>query len=1418
MYKQLGLLLFPFLLSADKPAVETTPESSPAVATIRVAVQTATPRKMTPASGWHSRHLAEDSTHAESVGLRQTPPPVGANGFDLPLVVSANASLVGVGDFNNDGTPDLLMYQASVLQVMVNSHGMLNWGPSTSWSGVYGGSVVGDFNRDGKLDFAISESSSGLLEVWLGNGDATFRPPFRVYGVGAVTAVADFNGDGKPDLATLNGILPGNGDGTFGALIAYPTASYYVNAVAVGDLNGDGKPDIAYADTTRSRVGVLLGNGDGTFRLSQQATLLSPPSYIAIADVNSDGKAEIIATMPQGGLVCTLFGYGDGTFQLEEDYEYRDFAPRKFVVADINGDGSPDLVIGSGAGALGIMLGSRNGRFKDAFTYDNLGATSVGPVADFNGDGIPDLLALGTGISLLLGGNIPGQLRFATQPVSTTTGIMPQIVVEVRDSAGNILTGAGFYVTLTSSPPGINVSEYIYNGVATFNDLVAGIPGVYSFTATAEGVSGAISNSFNITGNPLKLVFTKPPVANGTTVGPVTVQLEDSNSIPITSFNGGEIDISSNPSEYMAFSKAVNGALTIPAINFRGTGSYTLTASTSGVAPVTSNLFTIIAATTTTLNPSANPLTFGQNLTLTATVTPATATGTVTFYDGAATLGSSPLNGGIATLSVSTLGIGWHSLTAIYAGDATDLSSGSLAFYETVNAPPTSTAISSSANPSTFGQSLTITATVSPLSATGTVTFKDGAMTLGAGTLSNGSASLAIATLPAGSHSLTAVYGGDANNSGSTSPILNETITQAATTVTLSSSASSSTFGQTLTFTATVSPGAATGTVTFRDGGTIISTVPLNNGTAALQFSNLTAGSHTIVAAYNGDANDAGSTSAILTQTVSQAASAMTLSSSINPSTFGQSVTLLATISPAAASGFVVFKDGPAILGSGAIYSGTAYLTLSTLTVSPHALTAVYNGDSNDVGSTSAVYTQTVNPTVTSTTLTSSPNPSTVGQSVSLTATVSIPAATGSVTFKDGAATIGTGPLNGGSAYLTLSTLAAGPHSLTAVYGGDTNDLGSTSAMLTQTVVATGYMIGGRITLSGTGLSGVNVTLGGSQNNTTTTDGSGNYAFSGLTAAGNYTITPSRSGYAFNPPSASFNGLTGSQTANFSVAPGATNGKIGIVRSSVSGNSATFSSLVDSNGNNAYDASVDRFIGSIFVTGNPGFPGLPSDIPVAGDWLGTGHASVGIYRPTTGQWFLDTNNNGIIDPGDTMPFNYGGIAGDKPVVGDWNGIGKTCVGIFRQGFLWILDQNCNNSFDAADYVFPFGGLGFGTTSADMPVTGSWTGNGKTRVGFVRACVPPVCATVTYPFLWVLDNADVDAGAAAANHQPASGAFAFGGVPGDVYVTGDWLGTGITRAGIYRQGNWLLDLTGAHTYDTFYQFGGVPTDVPIVGVW
>jgi hypothetical protein len=166
---------------------------------------------------------------------------------------------------------------------------------------------------------------------------------------------------------------------------------------------------------------------------------------------------------------------------------------------------------------------------------------------------------------------------------------------------------------------------------------------------------------------------------------------------------------------------------------------------------------------------------------------------------------------------------------------------------------------------------------------------------------------------------------------------------------------------------------------------------------------------------------------------------------------FGSSVTFTATISPSAATGSVTFYDGSTQLGPGTISSGAASYSTSTLNTGGHSITAVYSGDTQYAGSTSAALNQNINGTSSSTSVTSSSNPSKYGQSVTFTATVLGTGATptGTVTFSDGGTQLSAASLNG-SAVATYSTLAltAGSHSITAAYSGDSNYAGSTSSVL----------------------------------------------------------------------------------------------------------------------------------------------------------------------------------------------------------------------------------------------------------------------------------------------------------------------------------------------------------------------------------
>jgi hypothetical protein len=182
----------------------------------------------------------------------------------------------------------------------------------------------------------------------------------------------------------------------------------------------------------------------------------------------------------------------------------------------------------------------------------------------------------------------------------------------------------------------------------------------------------------------------------------------------------------------------------------------------------------------------------------------------------------------------------------------------------------------------------------------------------------------------------------------------------------VSSTLKPSTFGQSVTFTVNVvAAGAATGTITFRDGSTVLATVPLSSGQASLSTSALTAGSHSITASYSGDTRFLGNTSAVLAEMVNRAQTATAASTSVTTFIFNQSVTLTATvgaISPGSGipTGTVTFKDGNTTLGTGNLSSGTATFTTSLLAVGSHSITAVYGGDSNFMGSASTAMAQQV--------------------------------------------------------------------------------------------------------------------------------------------------------------------------------------------------------------------------------------------------------------------------------------------------------------------------------------------------------------------------------------------------------------------------------------------------------------------------
>jgi hypothetical protein len=314
-------------------------------------------------------------------------------------------------------------------------------------------------------------------------------------------------------------------------------------------------------------------------------------------------------------------------------------------------------------------------------------------------------------------------------------------------------------------------------------------------------------------------------------------------------------------------------------------------------------------------------------------------------------IGTAAVASGVAALATSAFGAGTHSVTAIYSGDTSYSGSTSAALGQMVNKAAAVIAVASSANPANYGQPLTFMAAITPASATGSVQFLDGGTLLGTANVMSGAATLTTSSLAAGSHSISAVYSGDANFIGAAAGL--SQAVKPTTTTSLTSNTTSITYGQTVNFTATISPSAATGTVLFLDGALTLGSAVVSNGQAKLSVATLSAGSHSVMVVYSGDAADSPSASSARIVSVAQAKPAINLSVSPNPATAGGTVTCTAKVSPNSATGTVAFYDGTTLLGTGTLSGGTATYAILPLSIGNHAITAVYNGDTNFISVTS---------------------------------------------------------------------------------------------------------------------------------------------------------------------------------------------------------------------------------------------------------------------------------------------------------------------------------------------------------------------------------------------------------------------------------------------------------------------------------
>jgi hypothetical protein len=287
-----------------------------------------------------------------------------------------------VGDFNHDGHLDLAFTMSRggggpVVSVHLGNGATFANQPSFTqccWDTLGANVAVGDFDRDGELDFAVPVSTFGIGEIlaFLGDGNGTFSRQVESYSelsgdvTGAWLAVGDFNRDGILDVVTTNPIaglpavvLLGNGDGTFSPAQTQPaTTLVSPQFVTVGDFNGDGILDLAFADSGSTTLTVLLGKGDGTFtQKSGEPDAGQTTTYITTADFNGDGKLDL-ALITSNNSVLIYLGNGDGTFETPLEVGAGNGASQ-LAVGDFKGDGRLDLaVVNSGDNTVSLLLQS----------------------------------------------------------------------------------------------------------------------------------------------------------------------------------------------------------------------------------------------------------------------------------------------------------------------------------------------------------------------------------------------------------------------------------------------------------------------------------------------------------------------------------------------------------------------------------------------------------------------------------------------------------------------------------------------------------------------------------------------------------------------------------------------------------------------------------------------------------------------------------------------------------------------------------------------------------------------------------------------------------------------------------------------------------------------------------------------------
>jgi Bacterial Ig-like domain (group 3)/Chitobiase/beta-hexosaminidase C-terminal domain/FG-GAP-like repeat/Fn3 associated len=852
-----------------------------------------------------------DTTTSQTLGTASLGTATQGLAFDPTYkLTGTQANVVAVGDFNGDGIPDLLEWgpngfggQAYAVQL---GDGLGGFGsqitlppPDVSPNYVTEGflsAVVGDFNGDGKLDVAyFVESEDGTddssiyvtLNVAFGNGDGTFQAAGQSFAIGSV-----FIPDGYSPI--------------FGTLVA-------------GDFNGDGLTDVAIVGTS---VAIFPGSSSGLVQSgSVNLPSLTTPAPQVLVGAFAGSNLDIVATTTNG--IQVTESNGDGGFRPLATQTLT-FTPNSIAAADFNGDGKLDLAVTGQTGNTGgiwILLGNGDGTFQNPSAptiSGNIGANTSLVAGDFNGDGIPDLAsAVSPGeakapITVALGN---GNGTFQA-PVAYPIGpyYSPQFPIVTADFNGDgradLVSGQNVYISYTGTSAVASLTDVtVTAGSYSEHALQCTYPG----DANYSGSSNATFVNFTQAATPTFSLL----VGNYSTAQTVT----------IADASGGPIYYTSDGTNPTTSSTLYTGPISVSTTE-------TLKAISSPTTHYTSAISEVVYTIT---DPPAFSVPGGTYSTQQSVSLTDGTTGAAIYYttDGSTPGKTSP------QYSTPITVVGNMTLNAVALAPGNLFSPVVSATY---SVPPetTTTAIAASSLTAAENQKITLTASVTGMTPTGTVTFSAGTTTLGTATLTSGAASLQVSFPNAGSYVITAAYSGNATNAASTSSSVTVVVAQGGTTTALASSTLTANEKQMITLTATVTGDNPTGTVAFSSGSLSLGTGTLTSGVATLQTSFATAGSYIITASYSGDTNNLASTSSTITVVVAAPSFAVTsnpASQSISP---GQSATFTFTVTPAdgytGTVDFVCgtlpseatcsFNQSAVVITSGA--TGSSTLTIST--------------------------------------------------------------------------------------------------------------------------------------------------------------------------------------------------------------------------------------------------------------------------------------------------------------------------------------------------------------------------------------------------------------------------------------------------------------------------------------------------------